>query len=112
MIKIFGILFLVIIEYFNNKLKIAIRRICRIQVAQFLGLKLFGQSYSGLEYDYRGLMHLYQKLEEQDQMFKYTNALAQWRELRDKHVESEDPPIDLHTRPQPIEKVTGAFFAM
>lgn len=78
----------------------------------FSGLKLFGHSYSGLEYDYRGLMHLYQKLEEQDKVFEYTNYLSEWRELRDKHVESEDPPIDLHTRPQPIEDVTRAFFTM
>lgn len=77
-----------------------------------ISLKLFGQSYSGLEYDYRGLMHLYMKLDEQDKFYEYTNALAEWRELRDKHVESEDPPIDLHTRPRPIEDVTNAFFAM
>ncbi|XP_051153214.1 amyloid protein-binding protein 2 [Leptopilina boulardi] len=77
-----------------------------------ISLKLFGQSYSGLEYDYRGLMHLYMKMDEQDKFYEYTNALAEWRELRDKHVESEDPPIDLHTRPQPIEDVTSAFFAM
>lgn len=77
-----------------------------------ISYKLFGPSYSGLEYDYRGLMHLYMKLDELDKVYEYTNALAQWKELRNKHVESEDPPIDLHSRPRPIEEITTTFFGM
>lgn len=76
------------------------------------GLKLFGKSYSGLEYDYRGLLHVYAKLEDNEKYLEYTNTLDNWKELRDRHVESEDPPIDLQKRPQPIEHIINMFFNM
>lgn len=75
-------------------------------------LKLFGKSYSGLEYDYRGLLHVYTELEEFDKVREYQDILNLWKELRDRHAESEDPPIDLHKRPEPIEKVIDTFFSM
>lgn len=78
----------------------------------FLGLKLFGKSYSGLEYDYRGLLHVYTKLDERDKVLKYTDIFNQWKELRDKYAQSEDQPIDLQKRPQPIEEVVSTFFSM
>ncbi|KAG7198690.1 hypothetical protein KM043_001688 [Ampulex compressa] len=68
-----------------------------------ISLKLFGESYSGLEYDYRGLLHIYTKLDKYDRVLEYTDTLNHWKELRDKHAQSEDPPIDLQKRPQPIE---------
>ncbi|XP_020292274.1 amyloid protein-binding protein 2 [Pseudomyrmex gracilis] len=77
-----------------------------------ISLKLFGKSYSGLEYDYRGLLHVYAKLEDNEKYLEYTNTLDNWKELRDRHVESEDPPIDLQKRPQPIEHIINMFFNM
>lgn len=77
-----------------------------------VGLKLFGKSYSGLEYDYRGLLHVYSKLDDFEKILEYTDTLTHWRELRDKHAQSEDPPIDLQKRPQPISAILTLFFSM
>lgn len=77
-----------------------------------LGLKLFGKSYSGLEYDYRGLLHVYTKLDEHEKVMEYQTALNNWKVLRFEHVRSEDPPIDLERRPQPIGDVIDTFFSI
>ncbi|KAK2576022.1 hypothetical protein KPH14_007374 [Odynerus spinipes] len=77
-----------------------------------ISLKLFGKSYSGLEYDYRGLLHVYTKLDERDKVLEYMDTLNHWKELRDKHALSEDPPIDLQKRSQPIQEVLTMFFSM
>lgn len=49
----------------------------------FTGLKLFGESYSGLEYDYRGLCHVYESLEEIDKYLEYHEILETWKILRE-----------------------------
>ncbi|XP_029169791.1 amyloid protein-binding protein 2 [Nylanderia fulva] len=77
-----------------------------------ISLKLFGKSYSGLEYDYRGLLHVYNKLDEYEKILEYTDTLNHWKELRDKHAQSEDPPIDVQKRPQPIANIINVFFSM
>lgn len=71
-----------------------------------------GKSYSGLEYDYRGLLHVYTKLDESEKVLEYATTLNNWKVLRDEHAESEDPPIDLERRPQPIGDVINTFFSM
>ncbi|XP_031781635.1 amyloid protein-binding protein 2 [Nasonia vitripennis] len=76
-----------------------------------ISLKLFGKGYSGLEYDYRGLLHVYTKLEETDKYLEYMDALNHWKELRDRHAELDEPPIDQKC-PQPIEDIINAFFSM
>ncbi|KYN07725.1 PREDICTED: amyloid protein-binding protein 2 [Cyphomyrmex costatus] len=77
-----------------------------------ISLKLFGEGYSGLEYDYRGLLHVYNKLEDYEKISEYTDTLNHWKELRDKHAQSEEPPIDVQKRPQPIANVMNVFFSM
>jgi len=77
-----------------------------------IGLKLFGKSYSGLEYDYRGLLHVYNKLDQFDKILEYTETLNHWKELRDKHAQSEDSPIDIQKHPQPITNIIHMFFSM
>ncbi|XP_076393487.1 protein interacting with APP tail-1 isoform X1 [Megachile rotundata] len=76
-----------------------------------ISLKLFGKSYSGLEYDYDGLLNVYTKLNEHDKVLEYTNILTNWKELRNENVQSKDP-IDPKRRPQPIEDVINIFFSM
>ncbi|XP_043264373.1 amyloid protein-binding protein 2 isoform X1 [Colletes gigas] len=76
-----------------------------------ISLKLFNKSYSGLEYDYRGLLHLYTKLDNYDKVVEYETALNNWKVLRFEH-QSKDPPIDLERRPQPTEDVIDKFFSM
>ncbi|EZA53347.1 hypothetical protein DMN91_004654 [Ooceraea biroi] len=77
-----------------------------------ISLKLFGKSYSGLEYDYRGLLHVYNKLDQFDKIMEYTETLSHWKELRDKHAQSEDSPIDIQKHPQPIANIIHMFFSM
>ena len=77
-----------------------------------IGLKLFGKSYSGLEYDYHGLLNVYTKLNEYDKVLEYATILNNWKMLRDKHLESEEPTIDPKRRPQPIDEVIDTFFSM
>ncbi|XP_034949650.1 amyloid protein-binding protein 2 [Chelonus insularis] len=77
-----------------------------------INVKLFGKSYSGLGYDYRGLLRVYEMLHEYDKLSEYREALIFWNELRKENAQSEDPPIDRHKRPEPIENVIQAFFAM
>lgn len=36
-----------------------------------IGLKLFGPGYSGLEYDYRGLIRVYQETQDWTNFFSY-----------------------------------------
>ncbi|KAL1451966.1 hypothetical protein WDU94_006290 [Cyamophila willieti] len=48
-----------------------------------INLKLFSASYSGLEYDYRGLIHVYELLDNMDKMSEYTNKLSEWKILRE-----------------------------
>ncbi|XP_071872684.1 protein interacting with APP tail-1 isoform X1 [Bombus fervidus] len=77
-----------------------------------ISLKLFGKSYSGLEYDYHGLLNVYTKLNEYPKVLKYATILNNWKMLRDKHLESEEPTIDPKRRPQPIKEIIETFFSM
>jgi len=48
-----------------------------------IGRKLFGPSYSGLEYDYRGLIQVYQMTSSFDKFREFTFTLDEWKVLRD-----------------------------
>lgn len=52
----------------------------------FQGLRLFGRSYSGLEYDYLGLCHVYEVLREYEKYLKYANMLDNWQILRGQNL--------------------------
>jgi len=47
-----------------------------------IGCRLFGDCYSGLEYDYRGLINLYAHTGNYTEMARYHLVLADWQELR------------------------------
>ena len=51
-------------------------------VLSIKGLRLFGQTYSGLEYDYRGLLHVYEELHDNEKYTKFCDILDEWRILR------------------------------
>ena len=56
-----------------------------------IGLKLFGPAYSGLEYDYRGLIKIYQDTQQFGKSYEWSDRLRQWRNLRDgAHREAQD----------------------
>jgi hypothetical protein len=80
------------------------------EITFILGLKLFGESYSGLEYDYRGLVHVYHELEDVEKVAEYTYILNNWKLHRDLHALREDPPIDQEEAPRAIEDITKQFF--
>merc|ERR1719334_89683 len=48
-----------------------------------IGKKLFGDGYSGLEYDYRGLLRLYHSMRNYEGALEYQAKLHDWSELRD-----------------------------
>ncbi|KAK0089498.1 hypothetical protein PV325_007061 [Microctonus aethiopoides] len=77
-----------------------------------INLKLFGKSYSGLSYDYRGLLRVYEKLHEYDKILEYRDELTLWKELRKQYLQSEDSPIDLCKCAEPTENVIKTFFLM
>ncbi|KAG7218378.1 hypothetical protein INR49_008292 [Caranx melampygus] len=62
-----------------------------------IGKKLFGEGYSGLEYDYRGLIKLYNSVGNYEKVFEYHNfAVA-------------DALEDVNTTPQQTQEVVQAF---
>ncbi|XP_063683308.1 amyloid protein-binding protein 2-like [Bolinopsis microptera] len=47
-----------------------------------IALKMFGPAFSGLEYDYRGLIYLYTATNQSDECMKYLIKLQDWIDLR------------------------------
>lgn len=64
------------------------------------GLRLFGQTYSGLEYDYRGLLHVYEELHDNEKYTRFCDVLDEWRILR-----SDEERVSFKG-----ERVTRRFF--
>ena len=52
-----------------------------------IGRKLFGPSYSGLEYDYRGLIHVYHNTGNFEKFIEYQEILHQWEFSREENME-------------------------
>ncbi|KAL9696007.1 hypothetical protein quinque_015292 [Culex quinquefasciatus] len=77
-----------------------------------ISLRLFGESYSGLEYDYRGLIHIYEYTGDQARYDQYSNVLEEWRMLRENNQAVRNNfPADL-TEDSSMEEVTRKFFEM
>ncbi|XP_014281356.1 amyloid protein-binding protein 2 isoform X2 [Halyomorpha halys] len=74
-----------------------------------ISLKLFSETYSGLEYDYRGLMHVYESLGDYDNSTKYMTIIARWKRLREESETRRNPPLLLTGAPTPIEELQDMF---
>lgn len=62
------------------------------QLCVYVGRKLFGDGYSGLEYDYRGLLNLYNAKGNVQKAAEYSSILREWNVLRDRiHVQYDGP---------------------
>ncbi|XP_037936526.1 amyloid protein-binding protein 2 [Teleopsis dalmanni] len=75
-----------------------------------ISLRLFGHSYSGLEYDYLGLCHVYETLREFEKYLKYATILENWQTLRGQNPilnKSNYPAIDNDCS---LEEVKKEFF--
>lgn len=51
-----------------------------------LGVHLFGQAYTGLQFDYLGICHVYESLREYDKYLKFANIMDHWNMLRNHHA--------------------------
>merc|ERR1711994_579221 len=47
-----------------------------------ISLSVCGPAYSGLEYDYRGLVRVYELSTDWENVYKYISKLADWKDLR------------------------------
>ncbi|XP_061637218.1 amyloid protein-binding protein 2 isoform X2 [Phyllopteryx taeniolatus] len=74
-----------------------------------IGKKLFGEGYSGLEYDYRGLIKLYNSVGNFEKVFEYHNILSNWNRLRDRQFAVADALEDVNTTPLLTQEVVHAF---
>lgn len=74
-----------------------------------VGKKLFGEGYSGLEYDYRGLIKLYNSVGNYEKVFEYHNILSNWNRLRDRQFAVADALEDVNTSPQATDEVVQSF---
>ena len=73
-----------------------------------IGEKLFGPAYSGLEYDYRGLIRVYQETQNWDKFLEYRIKLSGWKDMRDeREVDRSRQPHVLGglCDPQPINNI-------
>ncbi|XP_013379692.1 amyloid protein-binding protein 2 [Lingula anatina] len=68
-----------------------------------VGKKLFGSGYSGLEYDYRGLLRLYHSLGDTLKSVEYSLILQEWNQIRDRTNQEEIKPLDFE---RPLEDTT------
>lgn len=55
-----------------------------------INIRHFGPNHSSLEYDYVGLIRLYEKKEDRDNWFKYTYLLEEWKSLNTAKASEEN----------------------
>lgn len=77
-----------------------------------IGLKLFGGGYSGLEYDYRGLVHVYQELKDVPKVAEYMNILSNWKLSRDILSLKEETFLDLYKPACSVEEIHAQFASL
>lgn len=73
---------------------------------------MFGEAYSGLEYDYRGLLRVYSVQANLEKCFKYQNVLAYWKLLRDEAQETQTSPFKELTEPLRVIDTLNQFMAL
>lgn len=77
-----------------------------------IGKKLFGEGYSGLEYDYRGLLRVYSIQANIEKCVKYQAVLAYWKVLRDKAQETQTSPFNELKEPLRVVETLKQFMSM
>lgn len=75
----------------------------------FLGKLLFGDGYSGLEYDYRGLLRLYRQVGNRQMAERYSEILQQWNRIRDRNNAIQVKPLEFELTPSLEDLVTTNF---
>ncbi|KAL0882831.1 hypothetical protein ABMA27_016371 [Loxostege sticticalis] len=75
-----------------------------------ISLKLFGERYSGLEYDYRGLVNVFTQLKRHDRADHYTRLLTRWHELREQSKAEQQQPAIGNEQIVPLEQLHEKLF--
>ncbi|CAD0201127.1 unnamed protein product [Chrysodeixis includens] len=75
-----------------------------------ISLKLFGERYSGLEYDYRGLVHVFTQLKRHDRANHYNRLLQHWQELREQSKAEQQPALG-DEQVMPLGELHAKLFA-
>ena len=76
------------------------------------GRKLFGDGYSGLEYDYRGLLNVYNAKGNVQKAAEYSAILHEWNVLRDQIHLQYDGPLQFVTNTNSCDEVVRQFFCI
>lgn len=77
-----------------------------------ISLRLFGPAYSGLEYDYRGLVRVYELSSDWNNVYQYLYKLRDWKELR-RAKETENNNEDFKEfRARPLTKIVQSISSM
>jgi len=77
-----------------------------------VGRKLFGDGYSGLEYDYRGLLRLYTETGNTEKVAEYRSILHEWSVLRDRIHVQYDGPVQLTAVTDNCDELVRTFFSI
>lgn len=80
-----------------------------------IGLALFGEAYTGLEYDYRGLLQVYGMEGNLTKLSEYNLILSQWKLLQDmKAATIRDEKLAKNSSKisRPIQQVLKDFFEL
>lgn len=72
---------------------------------------MFGNGYSGLEYDYRGLLRLYQSRGDLEKAAEYASILHDWNHLRDRKHNEAEVLLEFEV-PETCEAAVEEFFAL
>lgn len=70
---------------------------------------MFGDGYSGLEYDYRGLLRLYRTVKNDSMAEHYHDVLQQWNQIRDRSNQAEVEPLEFTVHLTLEELVKSVF---
>ncbi|KAK6637218.1 hypothetical protein RUM44_007632 [Polyplax serrata] len=71
-----------------------------------INIKLFGKGYSGLEYDYRGMIHVFTHLDDPQKVAEYSYLLNSWKVLREYQLwKNNTDAIMTHEPPSPIGQI-------
>ncbi|KAM8719688.1 hypothetical protein ACLKA7_005850 [Drosophila subpalustris] len=77
-----------------------------------ISLRLFGRTYSGLEYDYLGLCHVYETLHEFEKYLRYAHILENWQLLRGQNLTQNKSSYPAIEEDFTIDQVKNKFFNM
>ena len=70
-----------------------------------IALRLFGPAYSGLEYDYRGLIRIYEETADFENVYKYISMLRDWKELKNARETESCDNVGSNRTARPITQI-------